>query len=266
MKKTDRRAELLTMIDSLSASQLDSLHRFALFIKGIHEPGTLSSIEGMIGLLLNPDALTSKLGAPRSRDRKASKRRRPGAIYQLKVTLKGSKPPIWRRILVGGETTLAELHDILQVAMGWSDQHLHAFHIGDIEYGPNEPDPDPFFASSAEDESGVRLDEVAGSGTTFRYDYDFGDDWEHQITVEKALPPDSGEPHPRCLAGKGACPPEDSGGIRGYYRKLEVLKHPEDPEYEEIADWMDPEFDPEHFDPEEANHLLSSIHRAARKH
>ena len=101
-------------------------------------------------------------------------------VYQIKVTLKWSKPPIWRRLQVRGDTRLGKLHRILQIAMGWWDEHLHIFDAGGVSYG--EPDPD--FPSDLRSERNVRLDRIAQGGGTFRYIYDFGDNWVHEIKVE----------------------------------------------------------------------------------
>ncbi len=175
----------------------------------------------------------------------------PASIYQLKVTLKWSEPPIWRRLQVRGDTWLGELHYILQIAMGWEDAHLHAFVIGGADYG----DPD----TSAHDEFEARLGEVAGEGDAFIYEYDFGDGWAHELVIEQILAPEAGAHYPRCLAGERACPPEDSGGIPGYEHKLAVLADPEDEGYEELRDWLGEEFDPEAFDLAAANAGLESF-------
>jgi hypothetical protein len=133
-----------------------------------------------------------------------------GSIYQLKVTLQGVRPPIWRRLQVGANTTLPRLHDAIQVAMGWTDSHLHRFFVGTSEYG--QPDPD--FADGMRSEQRVKLAQlVAKEKAGFGYEYDFGDSWTHKIVLEKILPPDPGVHYLRCSAGKRACPPEDVGGI-----------------------------------------------------
>lgn len=165
-------------------------------------------------------------------------------VYQIKVTLKWSKPPIWRRLQVRSDTKLGKLHRILQIAMGWEGGHLHAFDASGIAYG--EPDPD--FPSDMRSERNVRLDKIAQKGDTFRYEYDFGDSWVHEIKVEKVLAPEPGARYPRCLTGKRACPPEDCGGIPGYERMLEIVGNPKDEEYEDLIEWLGDEFDPEAFD------------------
>ncbi|MEW6646293.1 MAG: plasmid pRiA4b ORF-3 family protein [Pseudomonadota bacterium] len=176
-------------------------------------------------------------------------------IYQIKVTLKWSKPPIWRCLQVRGDTKLGKLHQILQITMGWWDEHLHAFEAGGVAYG--EPNPD--FPSDLRQERNVRLDKVAQEGDTFRYEYDFGDSWVHEIMVEKVLDPELGVRYPRCLAGKRACPPEDCGGVPGYERMLEIVGNPKDEEHEEMVEWLGEEFDPEVFDLEAVNEELGEV-------
>lgn len=154
---------------------------------------------------------------------KASPSPTEAPIDQIKVTLEESHPPIWRRLLVPGDVTLAQLHDIIQVAMGWEDYHLHQFIVGNVFYG--EPHPD--YGFEMRDERRVTLREVAPQeGSKFCYEYDFGDGWLHQILVEKVLPPEPEQSYPVCIKGKRACPPEDVGGIWGYYDFLEASGTP----------------------------------------
>lgn len=176
-------------------------------------------------------------------------------IYQIKVTLKYSHPHIWRRIQVRGDTKLGKLHDILQIGMGWSDSHLHAFRVGQISYGV----PDPYSPDNTKNERNVRLDKIVTIGSTLIYEYDFGDGWEHQLNIEKIVPPEPGAHYPRCLAGKRACPPEDCGGIPGYERMLEILSDPQHEEHEEVCEWLGKQFDPEGFDVEEINERLRGV-------
>lgn len=177
-------------------------------------------------------------------------------IYQIKVTLENSRPPIWRRLLVPGDVTLAQLHDIIQVAMGWEDYHLHQFIVGNVFYG--EPHPD--YGFEMRDERRVTLREVAPQGgSKFHYEYDFGDGWLHQILVEKILPPEPERFYPVCIKGKRACPPEDVGGIWGYYDFLEAIGNPDHPEHEDYLEWVGGAFDPEALDLEEVNERLQAL-------
>jgi len=182
------------------------------------------------------------------------------AAYRLRVALKDIRPPIWRRIQVPGDFTLADLHYVLQTAMGWHNCHLHEFQIGGIAY--SDPEFDVHGELGAEDEGEYTLDEVIQrEKMKFLYVYDFGDDWQHVITVEKIIPAEELDPEELsqavCLKGKRACPPEDCGGAWGYERLLMVLDDPEDPEHEELKEWTGP-FEPEAFDLEKINRELRS--------
>ena len=131
------------------------------------------------------------------------KETKPTEIYQLKITLKDSRPPIWRRVQLSGDITLAKLHRIIQEVMGWSVSHLHQFLVGATYYGA--PDPDDL--SETRNEKSVRLRElVTKPKQKFLYEYDFGDDWEHEVVVEKILDAAPGVRYPVCLAGARARP------------------------------------------------------------
>jgi len=179
------------------------------------------------------------------------------SIYQIKVTLKGSKPPIWRRLEVSGQVTLAKLHKILQVTMGWTDSHLHQFIIGKTYYGEpeNESGSNRTFS-----EKRVKLHQLPlKEKSKFLYEYDFGDSWEHEILIEKIQPVTEGSKPPVCLKGKRACPLEDIGGIWGYEEFLEAIGDPEHQEHEDMLEWAGEDFDSEAFNLEEVNHFLKKI-------
>lgn len=183
----------------------------------------------------------------------------PKAIYQIKVTLNDSKPPIRRRVLVEDTTTLSKLHTILQTVMGWTDSHLHQFIINDEFYG--EPD-DEFSDIEVKNEKRYLLNQfIDRKGFKFIYEYDFGDSWEHTLLVEAILPIEKGAFYPRCIEGKRACPPEDVGGVWGYEDFLKVIANPKDPEYDEMIEWIGG-FDPERFNLEYVNEGLRHPRRA----
>ncbi|MCL5962566.1 MAG: plasmid pRiA4b ORF-3 family protein [Chloroflexi bacterium] len=186
-----------------------------------------------------------------------TKRPATSDIYQLKVTLKGIKPPIWRRIQVRSDITLYKLHKVLQVVMGWTDSHLHQFIIEGRYYG--EPDPD-FGWEKTVNEKRVRLPQVIHhERSKFAYEYDFGDGWMHEILVEKILEPEPGKQYPLCLAGRRSAPPEDCGGTWGYEHFLEVIGNRNDPEHEEMLEWVGGDFDPEAFDISGINQGLKEL-------
>jgi hypothetical protein len=176
-------------------------------------------------------------------------------IYQLKVTLAGVRPPVWRRLQVSGETTLAELHRVIQAAVGWTDSHLHLFETEGGRYSHLG-----WGLEDVKDEGVTRLREVApGPKSRLYYEYDFGDSWEHEILLEKVTAREPGASYPRCVAGRRACPPEDCGGVWGYENFLEAVRDPEHPEHEETLEWAGGEFDPEAFDLEEVNRELQRL-------
>jgi len=177
-------------------------------------------------------------------------------VYQLKITLRGvSKPPVWRRLAVRSDLTLRQLHETIQRAMGWEDCHLHVFSNGWQEYGA----PDRELGHS--DDRKVRLPRVlTRPGERLSYTYDFGDDWEHDIVLEEVRRAVPGEAYPRCLAGKGACPPEDCGGPWGYADLKETLADPAHEDHEEMLEWLGldegADFDPKEFSLDEVNMRL----------
>lgn len=175
--------------------------------------------------------------------------------YQLKITLRGSKPPIWRRFIVPDTITLPELHEVIQIVMGWTDAHLHEFVVGKVSYGV----PDPEFPSGPRNETRVRINQLLDKEKQrLLYLYDFGDGWEHVVELEKIIIGDKASSEPRCIAGKQACPPEDCGGIYGYYDFLEAIKDPDHPEHDTMIEWWGGDFYPEFFDLDEVNEILSS--------
>lgn len=185
-----------------------------------------------------------------------AQRATPRVVYQIKVTLKGSKPPIWRRMQVTNETTLGQLHRILQRVMGWQGSHLYQFIIGGITYG----DPGMLGDLDAEDARTVPLESIVrGAKWKFLYEYDFGDSWEHELLVEKHLPLEAGTRYPVCLTGKRACPPEDCGGIWGYAGFLAAIHDPQHPDHDSWLEWVGGEFDAEAFDLEAVNTALSRL-------
>jgi hypothetical protein len=171
----------------------------------------------------------------------------------LKVTLRGTKPPIWRRLVIPGAMTLGDLHQAIQAAMGWDDAHLHAFDIAGREYG------DPDSVDGVADEERLTLNAVLKSGISrFTYTYDFGDNWEHVVLIERPRRPLEAVSYPACIAGKRHCPPEDCGGSWGYQDLLAVLANPAHPDYPERVEWVGDDFDPEEFVIDAANAQLAA--------
>ncbi|MFF4412398.1 plasmid pRiA4b ORF-3 family protein [Streptosporangium sp. NPDC001559] len=184
--------------------------------------------------------------------------RKPVTVHRIKVTLAGSRPPIWRRLEVPSEITLRALHDILQAAFGWKNYHMWVFESPQGRYGVADRELQTAGAATR------RLDQIAAEpGDRLGYTYDFGDDWEHVILVEAVTPAEPGVAYPRCLAGRRACPPEDCGGIWGYDYLMEILADPEHEEHEDRLEWLGldsaDQFDPTAFDLDQTNTALSPL-------
>ena len=176
-------------------------------------------------------------------------------IYQLKITLLGAKPPIWRRFLVVDSMTLMELHEVIQVVMGWTNTHLFQFTTGQKRYGiidPNFDEDDGLIDANSTKLSTVLRKEKS----KIKYEHDFGDGWTHDLILEKKLKFTPGQQLPYCVKGRRGCPPEDVGGVWGYRDFLEIYHDENHPEHQEMREWSGDYFHPENFDIEEINELL----------
>jgi hypothetical protein len=194
-------------------------------------------------------ALGGQSGVTSREERMASDQ--PSLVYQIKVSLDDIRPPVWRRFVVPGGATLSKLHNILQVVMGWEDYHLHQFTIAGKRYG--DAGQDEFGELGFMDERRYSLSQLLPrKGLRFKYEYDFGDSWQHTLVVEEILPSKKGVRYPACLAGKRACPPEDVGGVWGYAEYLAALEDPGHPGHDEWLQWRGA-FDPEAFDLRKVN-------------
>lgn len=185
-------------------------------------------------------------------------------LHRVKITLRGAKPPIWRRLEVPSDLKLSRLHECVQLAFGWDGGHLWVFSTPGGEFGHADP------GLGHRNASVQSLRDVAPAvGDCIRYTYDFGDDWEHEIAVEDIVPAEAGVAYPRCIGGRRACPPEDCGGIWGYQALREILADPSHPEHAERLEWLGlgsaAEFDPAAFDLSEANRVLNGLARVLVK-
>jgi hypothetical protein len=182
-----------------------------------------------------------------------------GQIYQIKVTLLRTRPPIWRRLLVPANMNLAALHAMLQLAFDWQDCHLHEFRVGQQRYGALEM-LDPGYSHSLLDESKFRLrDLVKRVGDKVLYTYDLGDDWQHSVALEKIVATEAGIKYPICIGGKNQAPPEDSGGIPGFYNLQEALADPDHEEHEDLLEWLGEDFNPGVFSKDAINERLRKV-------
>lgn len=168
-------------------------------------------------------------------------------VYTFKVTLEGSDPPIWRRFQIEADATLGDLHDALQGVMGWTDDHLHEFIIRRRSYGMVDPD-DMNLERYLDEEDFILRDLFKRKDFAFTYIYDFGDCWHHEIIFEDKSEANPEVTYPLCIDGARSCPPEDCGGMYGYYNMLDILQDPSDEEYETYREWLSEDFDPEFFD------------------
>lgn len=186
----------------------------------------------------------------------------PKTVHTLKVTLRHVDPPVWRRIEVRSDTRLSAMANLTILAMGWDGYHLHSFETPDGRlYGVPDPNDDLFsFGRRTLDESKHKLGDVLPAlGATLRFDYDFGDGWEHDIVVEAISRAEPGTTYPRCATGERACPPEDCGGPWGYQELLEARADPKHERHEELVEWIGDDFDPAAFDPQAVTDLVQSV-------
>ena len=182
-------------------------------------------------------------------------------LYLLRIKLLDIEPEIWRRFVVPANITLDRLHDVIQIVMGWNDSHLHEFTIGKKRYTEYPEYKEDGLECGRYRFGGL----IKRKGRTFGYLYDFGDSWEHELTLEESR---YFNPELRtaiaCLEGERACPPEDVGGTPGYYEFCEVLQDPSDEEYEHFMEWSGGNYDSERFDIDSVNWELMKYLRWSR--
>lgn len=180
--------------------------------------------------------------------------------YQLKVELMDSTPPIWRELIISNAFTLNDLHQTIQTVMGWTNSHLHQFLTKKARYGMVDHDSGMEWDDDLLDENKFKIkDLLKKEGDCILYEYDFGDSWEHKITLKKIIPHETDQPLPFCLKGKRSCPPEDIGGVWGYSDFLEKWGDENHPEHEEILEWVEDDFNPESFKKTEINKILRQL-------
>ena len=186
---------------------------------------------------------------------------RTNIVYQFRIELSEIEPTIWRVIQVPSEYSFWDLHVAIQDAMGWLDYHLHAFHVRmpgkkkDTEIGI--PDDESFDHEVLPGWKISITTYFTEPGKLAIYDYDFGDGWSHRVLLEAMLLKEKGAKYPRCIAGERACPPEDCGGVPGYYQLREILADPDHSEYQDYIDWLKGHaknyypYEPSRFNPDE---------------
>ena len=187
-----------------------------------------------------------------------------GSTYQIKISLVDIEPLIWRRIIVPSNITFFKLHKIIQTTFAWQDYHLFAFELADCIVDIPDPEFAGMYALPEKNAKRVKIDEYIIEGTSVIYQYDFGDNWEHEIIIEKITEAEEGVHYPVCIDGARHRPPEDVGGIGGYENFLEAINNPNHPEYDDMLVWAEKDtggrkFDPEHFYLNEVNRALMKI-------
>ncbi|MHB1654609.1 MAG: plasmid pRiA4b ORF-3 family protein [Desulfitobacteriaceae bacterium] len=187
-----------------------------------------------------------------------------GTIYQIKISLIDIEPLIWRRIIVPSNITFFKLHKIIQAAFDWQDYHLFAFELADCIVDIPDPEFDGMYALPEKNAKRVKIDEYMIEDTSLIYQYDFGDNWEHEIIIEKITEAEEEVHYPVCIDGARHRPPEDVGGIGGYENFLEAINNPNHPEYDDMLVWAEKDtggrkFDPEYFYLNEVNRTLMKI-------
>lgn len=224
------------------------------------QPGPLEILRGLAANAGGPFGAVTPIATRRAAQKLPAKRKKsdgPAPVYQIKVGLRGAKPPIWRRLEVPADISLARLHQVIQIAFDWEDSHMHVFETPHGAFGT----PDPELGHRAE--TPVTLEQVApGANDKISYTYDFGDDWEHDIVVEKVLDRDPAVTYPRCTGGRRAAPPEDCGGVWGYAELIDILNDPAHPEHDDRLEWLGlddaTEFNPAEFNAEAVTQALAS--------
>ncbi len=181
------------------------------------------------------------------------------AVYQFKVVLQETDPPVWRRFVIPSGITLHRLHLILQRVMGWTNSHLYSFKIGADEYAMPDPDNE-LYELPFKNSKRVKLSQLLKKkGQTFQYVYDFGDSWTHELVLEDILKSEPARRLPVCLAGERACPPEDCGGTHGYAELLGIISNPDNEQYPDMMTWLGGHFYPASFDIGRVNRHLTAV-------
>lgn len=242
-------AEVASMTMALAEASIDEdpKRQIAILLVAKHLTERLQE-----GITAVGESQLSKPKAPKPKAKSAA-----NTVFQFKITLAGSKPPIWRRIQVE-DCTLDKLHEHIQTAMGWTNSHLHQFEIFEKRYGDPELLDDGFDDFKCIDSTRTKISDItpnAGKRFSFTYEYDFGDGWEHEILFEGSPKKESGKKYPLCLEGARACPPEDVGGIYGFYEFLEALADPKHEQHDDFMEWGG-DFDPKDFDAVETTKVM----------
>ncbi|MEO5893540.1 MAG: plasmid pRiA4b ORF-3 family protein [Ferruginibacter sp.] len=183
-------------------------------------------------------------------------------IIQLTISLKYSKPLIWRSILINRDTSFFELHHIIQIVMGWRNYHLFEFNLDGYRVGMIEENEYGYRSSELLDATKILLPDIlALEKDNFHYNYDFGDCWLHDITLDQLVEKEDNRGYPHCIGGQMNCPPEDCGGMPGFNDMQKILQDKKHAEYKEMRNWVGKNYDPKSFDPSKVNKQLSQLQK-----
>jgi hypothetical protein len=248
------------VLSDLTAQQHDSLRRMvsvdvAIAMSALHVLGVVVLDRDADHAEAGDSAELTDLG--RYAIRRLRGMAQPGdPLLQVRITLRDvDSPPVWRRVLIPAAYSLDRVHAVIQAAMGWENFHLHAFRVGGVSYGAPDRDDELGYR----DETKIRLADLAATAKRIDYEYDFGDSWEHEFVVEARVVAADDGVYPACVAGEGACPPEDCGGSYGFAEFKELLAGPPSAEREEMLEWAGGGYDPARFDLAAANSAVAAI-------
>lgn len=242
------------MLTGLTALQHDSLRR----IIAVDVTIAMAALHVLGVVVLDREADSAGLtDLGRYAIRRVRGMAQPGdPVLQVRVTLADvDDPPVWRQVVIPADYTLDRTHGVIQAAMGWQNAHLHMFRIAGQEYGPAYTNDE----LETLDEKQFRIGDLVKTGDLAGYEYDFGDGWEHELAVEASSVADAAGMYPECIAGEGACPPEDCGGPGGFADLKELLAGPPSPEREEMRAWAGEQYDPAGFDLAAADAAAGSV-------
>ncbi|MDP2793169.1 MAG: SEC-C metal-binding domain-containing protein [Sulfurisoma sp.] len=248
-QKDPANEELIALLLAIAANP--AMAKMFLTGENIDPLDVLDSMLTTMGVPTAPPARAKK-SAPRAKRTAAD-----SGLLQLRIEIDNVRPAVWRRVVVRDSLTFAQLHRVIQEALGWDDSHMHEFVVGDEHIGMAGDGDFPDMPEVVPEDTLALLDAI-GKKRKFKYWYDFGDDWHHTIAVERRLPPDPSAPAAALLAGERACPPEDCGGPWGYADMLAALADPKHDEHDMYMEWIGADFDPERFD------LKAAAKRVAR--
>ena len=183
--------------------------------------------------------------------KKQVKRRQP-KVYEIRISLRGTEPLVWRKVLIHEFVDLSDLHMLIQMVMGWENRHLYSFTINEQKF----TDEDSALEINQNETEGVSLNEVLGDSKEFSYTYDFGDGWQHHLEITEVLDHDPRMQYPACIGGENACPPEDCGGPPGFDNFKTVIAGKDSPEKNDLLAWVGGYYNPSTFDPNFVNKRL----------